>query len=309
MPALGPKRRVDQRLRMLDPEADRERLGLDIHAALVQHLERVARAVADRQHQVAGGDPLAAGEHHAAHLAAGAVALDVDVDDLAREAVFAAQRDDVLAHLLDHLDQPEGADVRLADIHDFLGRAGLDELGQHLAAVVFRVLDLAIQLAVRKGAGAAFAELDVRLRIEFALAPEAEGVDGAFAHHLAALEDQRAQAHLGQDQRGEQAARAGADDDRALVGVVALQLLAAGDEFVAGVGRRHDVGVVLEAGQHRRFVAQFGVDRVDQHDGAAFARVVTALEHGKPEQGAGIDAEARQQRVAQRGLGMVERKF
>src|SRR3546814_8672638 len=41
---------------------------------------------------------------------------------------------------LDHGHQPEGADVRLADVEDLLGRAGLDEFGQHLAAVMMRIL-------------------------------------------------------------------------------------------------------------------------------------------------------------------------
>ena len=56
----------------------------------------------------------------------------------------------------------------LLTIQDFLRRAGLDELGQHLAAVVVRVLDLAVELAVGKGAGTAFAELHVRFGIEHA---------------------------------------------------------------------------------------------------------------------------------------------
>jgi hypothetical protein len=47
---------VDQRLRVLDAEADREGLGLDINALFVQHLEGVAGAVADGQHDVVGGD-------------------------------------------------------------------------------------------------------------------------------------------------------------------------------------------------------------------------------------------------------------
>ncbi len=54
---------------MLDTRADRERLGLDMHAAAVQHGERVARAVADRQHDVVGVDLLPAGEGEAADVA------------------------------------------------------------------------------------------------------------------------------------------------------------------------------------------------------------------------------------------------
>ena len=48
-------RLVDHRLRMLDAEADRKWLRLDEHAGIEQHLEGVARAVADRQHDVPAG--------------------------------------------------------------------------------------------------------------------------------------------------------------------------------------------------------------------------------------------------------------
>ena len=93
----------------------------------MQHLEGVARAVADRQHDVIGGDVLAAGQHHAAHLRR---ILDVEVHDLALKADLAAQRVDRRAHVLDHRDQAESADMRLADVEDFLRRAGFDELGR-----------------------------------------------------------------------------------------------------------------------------------------------------------------------------------
>src|ERR1700739_2793693 len=108
----------------------------------------------------------------------------------------AAASPDVGAQRLHHADQAEGADVRLGDEQDLLGRAGLDELGQHLAREVARVADLAPQLAVRERAGAALAELHVRLRIELALAPQAPGVLGALAHFLAAFEHDRPHAPL-----------------------------------------------------------------------------------------------------------------
>ena len=56
---LAIARTVDQRLRMLDAKADRERLGLNINPPLVQHLKGVARAVADCEHQMIGGDAVA----------------------------------------------------------------------------------------------------------------------------------------------------------------------------------------------------------------------------------------------------------
>jgi hypothetical protein len=55
-------RAIDERLRVFDPEADREGFCLHVHAARVQHLERVARAVADGEHDVAACERLAARE-------------------------------------------------------------------------------------------------------------------------------------------------------------------------------------------------------------------------------------------------------
>ncbi len=117
---------IDQRLRVLDACADREWFGFDMHAAPVQHGESVPRAVADREHDMRRFDLRAIGQDQAAKLA-GSVGGDVDGDilDPAAEAVFAAQRLDLLPDALDHGDQAEGADMRLADEQDFLGCAGL----------------------------------------------------------------------------------------------------------------------------------------------------------------------------------------
>ena len=105
-----------------------------MHAARVQHREGVARAVAEREHDLVGRDRRAFG---AAALAtrdgANAPVLDQQVGHALAEADLAAQRLDLGAHLLDHADQPERADVRLADVEDLVRRAGLDELVEHLA--------------------------------------------------------------------------------------------------------------------------------------------------------------------------------
>src|SRR5262249_58868979 len=99
---------------------------------------------------------------------------------------FSPQRVYRLAHPLHHGDEAEGADVRLAHVENFRRRASFHELREHLASEVARILDLAVELAVGKGPGATFAELDVGFRIEHRLAPEAPGVPGALAHRLAA---------------------------------------------------------------------------------------------------------------------------
>ena len=166
----------------------------------------------------------------------------------------------VRAHAFDHRHQAERADMRLGDVEDFLRRAGLDELGQHLAAEVMRVLDLAVELAVGERAGAAFAELHVRFRIEHRLAPQAPGVLGALAHHLAALEDDRTEAHLRQHQGGEQSARPGADHHRPRgVGPARARR---SDRSMSGATAR--LRSPLQAPQQRRFVPHLDVERIDQ---------------------------------------------
>ena len=97
--------------------------------------ERVARAVADREHDVIGRHVLAVGEHHATH-APSPSAIDVEIVDPLSKRYSPPSASIVGAHALDHRHQPERADVRLGDVEDFFRRAGLDEFGQHLAAVV-----------------------------------------------------------------------------------------------------------------------------------------------------------------------------
>ena len=106
---------------MLEAHADREGFGFEVDAAFMEHRESVAGAVADRQHDMLGGDMFAAGQHHAAHLAthlAIKVGLPIDeqILDAAIEADFAAERLDAGAHVLDHPHQTEGADMRFADV-------------------------------------------------------------------------------------------------------------------------------------------------------------------------------------------------
>jgi hypothetical protein len=112
--------------------------------------------------------------------------------------------------------QPESADVGLGHVQNFFGCAGLDELGQHLAPEVTRVLDLAVEFAVGERARAAFAELHIGFGIQHRFAPQAPGVLRAFAHGFAALQNKRIETHLRQQQAREQTARAAADHYGAL---------------------------------------------------------------------------------------------
>ena len=300
--ARAEARVVDDRLRVLDAKADRERLGFHEHAALVQNREGVARAVAEREHDVVGGDPCAVVQGHAANLPG----LDQHIGHALPEANFTTQRLDLGPHLLDHADEAERTDVRLRDEQDLFRRAGLHELVQHLAREVPRVADLAPQLAVGERAGAAFAELHVRLGVQHVLAPQAPGVLGALAHLLAALEHDRPQAHLREDQRGEDAARAEADHERAPV--LRPVNRGVGDEVIARVGRRPDMRLAGELREHDRLIAQFAIDRVGQHDRALLARVVAALEDRERGQVGIGHAEPPDDRRPQRIFAVIERQ-
>nr|GFD51631.1 hypothetical protein [Tanacetum cinerariifolium] len=104
------------------------------------------------------------------------------------ETDFAAQGFDLLTHVFHNAGQAKRTDVRFADVEDFFRRPGLDELVQDLATVKLRVLDLAVEFAVGKGACAAFAELNVGLWVEHVFTPQAPSVFGPLTDFLATLE-------------------------------------------------------------------------------------------------------------------------
>jgi hypothetical protein len=222
------------------------------------------------------------------------------------EADLAAQRDDLLADVLHHLHQLEGADVRMRDVEDFGRRAGLHELFHHLAAEKARVLDLAVELAVGERARAAFAELHVRLGVEHALAPQAPGVAGALAHGLAALEHDGLEAHLREHQRREDAAGAEADDHRP-----ARAFGRVGRRRVAHVGRGLDVRVARMLGEQCGFELRVGqlhvadVDREQVH----LACIEAALEDGVGGDRFERDVEGPGDQGDERFRRVVEREF
>ena len=80
----------------------------------MQHLKRVAGAVADGEHDVIGRNALAVFEHDATHPAR-AVVGDIDIRHLGLEAILAAQRFDPRAKAFHHRHQPERTDVGLGD--------------------------------------------------------------------------------------------------------------------------------------------------------------------------------------------------
>jgi len=233
--------------------------------------------------------------------------LDLHVGHALIEADLAAQRHDLLADVLDHLHQLEGADVRMRDVEDLGRRAGLHELFHHLAAEEARVLDLAVELAVGESAGTAFAELHVRLGVEHALAPQAPGVAGALAHGLAAFEHDGPEAHLREHQRREDAAGAEADHH----GPQRQAFGRAGRRCVAHVGRVLDVWVARVLREQGGFEFRVGQLHVADVDGEQFdlARIEAALVYVVGSDRFEGDAERLSDQCGQRLWRVVEREF
>src|SRR5690606_24807905 len=85
-------RLVDERLGMLDPEADCERLGLHENTPVMQHAEGVASAVTERHDHMTAMDFPTVGQLHAGYPAV----LDQDVADTAGKAHLSAELPDLL---------------------------------------------------------------------------------------------------------------------------------------------------------------------------------------------------------------------
>ena len=244
----------------------------------------------------------AIGQHHAGQLSI----FDQHVSHALLKAHFATQRDDLLAHVFNNTRQTERTDVRFADVENLIGRARFDKLVQDFAAVVFWVFDLAVELAVRECACAALTKLHVGFRVEHVFTPQSPGVFGALAHFCAALNDDRLEAHLCQQQARENTAGPEADHNWAFAQV--LRCLAY--YFVADIGGWIDVAVIRELDQQRRFIAHAQVNGVDKAQlGRLFACVITALEQGEVEQFIAGDAQALQNGRAKVFFGMVDRQL
>ena len=252
-----------------------------------------------------GGDARSVSQHHAAHAPLAAGHFDVEIVDTALKAILAAQRLDCPAQALHHGHEPECADMRMRFGENFLRRAGLDELCQHLAAKKARILDLAVEFAVRKCARAAFAELHIGFGIEDGAAPKPPRVLGAFAHDLAAIQDDRSKPHLRQDEAGEQSAWSSADHEWAVFDVFRRTR----DKAVFHVRRRTHMHIARETFQNGHLVAQGHVERVDIDDRRFLAGVVRAFEHRDGDEFARGNAQPLENRGPDCVRPMVERQL
>ena len=292
-------RAVDRLRAVLDARADRKGLRLHRDARLgAEHLERVARAVADREHHVARLQRFAraaAREHNAAHRAV----PHEQVLHLRVKAHFSAETPDLLADRAHGLREPVGSDVRLRLEEDFLRRAVLGERLQDKKDAL--VLCAGIQLAVRKRAGAALAELHVAFAVERAVLPEALHGVLPVLDRAAALHDDRPQPGAGQQEAGEHAGRPEADDDRTQGQRAGLR------HFVAAV-RRGAHAAVAQPGEQLVLAARnLHVDRHDEFHVAFPARIDGPLDERQTFELLGRKAQLLRRRAAQIGARIPER--
>src|SRR5258708_2812491 len=110
---------IDQALGVLDPKPDRKWFGFNINAALMQHVKRVTRAVADGQDDMPGTNKFTVCQSYTAHP----VLLDLNIFNLALKPDLAAECGNRRSHLLDDHDQFIGSDMRFVDKKDFRRRA------------------------------------------------------------------------------------------------------------------------------------------------------------------------------------------
>ena len=216
---------VDVLLRLLDPDAELERLRLEGDPSTQEHPVGIAGAVADRQDGEVGGDVARAG-----HQPLDPTLGDVEVLDPAGEPDLAPQLLELPAEGPDDQREAVRAQVRLGLVDD-----------RRLAVAVGQDLQdpedvgpgvPAGELAVAEGPRAPFAEEVVALGVEQATAVEPADVGDPVLHVPPSFEDQGAITVQGEQVAGEQTGRAGADDHRAM-----LQRIRAGLGPVEPFGR------------------------------------------------------------------------
>ena len=196
--------RVHIRLPMLDAHAHGKGLGGHGHPRAVQHLHRVAGAVAQRQQRLTAGQRIQA--LRALHRQCRqVVSLYSDARQLMAKPDVRAQRQQLSAHVLQCDMQHIRSHMGLGVPEDVLRRTARHQLLHNVTMA--QVLGAGVQLAVGKRACAAFTELDVGFGIQHAAAPEALHILLAALHALAPLQHDGLRPAPGQHQRREQARR------------------------------------------------------------------------------------------------------
>ena len=201
MPGVLPvKREVDVRLEVLNTRADGKWLGDKLHAAFVQHSERVVGGVTHSQSQRSAGEIRAVYADTLQPAAAQLHALQ-----RREESHLAAQAYHTLPEIPDDAAQPVGADVGLRLGEYLLRGAEFRQALQYPGAQ--RVVYPGRELAVRECPGAALAELHVRGAVQRAAVPVALHRGDTAVHVRTALQYHRLIAEFAQREGTEHSCR------------------------------------------------------------------------------------------------------
>ena len=203
-------RGVYRRLRVLYTESHGKRLALQICTRGIKRFERLARGLPRGKEYRVRRDNASV-----CHDPGNMPVFGAKILHPGAEPYLAAERDYFFADVFDNPAQKVGADMRVGKIKYLLRRAGGDKLAQDKPSAHPLFLYERVELAVRKGARAAFAELNVGFGVQLPAAEEVFHICGAFGNRLAAFQNERAEAGPCKHQRSEHPRRAEPDHDRA----------------------------------------------------------------------------------------------
>ncbi len=258
---------VDERLGMLDAQADGEGFLFEADVLRVQLTVDVAGGVAGGEDEAVGGELASVGGGDASD---GAV-VDQEAVDPCAEMDFAAGRSDRFAQGHDDFGEEVGTDVGVGVDEDAPGGAVGDECFVDLANGA-SLGGPGVEFAVGEGAGSAFAEAVVGVFDHAAFLEDGAEVEAAGGGVLASFQQDGLAAEFDAAEGGEHAGRAAADD-----------------EDGAGSGGQ---GGVFGAGN--RFGGQFAVEadfETEPHFDLPLAGVDGVLAQAEAADAGGVDVE------------------
>ena len=191
----------DSALGVLDAHADGKGLLFHGNAGLQQHLEGVSGGVAGGEDQCVTRQIIAS--LRAFYSQSGYRPIPEDeTGELMAEAHVAAQADQFLSNIFDHVPQHVGTDVGLVLVQNVLRGSCVHQGAEHGGDP--GIVGAGGQLTVGEGARAPLAELDVGGGVQYAGGPEMLHVGGALLHRAAPLQHNGGQAVAGQKEGGEE---------------------------------------------------------------------------------------------------------
>ena len=208
---------VHEALGVFHPEADGEWFGLQGHPGSAQHPKRVPRAVADGQKEDGSRDsdlPVQDGPPDGP-------LVNFQPRQLGTESIFRPLFLQIFSEGQNDFSETVRAQMGFLKGKDFLRGAEAAKSFQYKGDS--RVLNTGVKLAIRKGAGPPFPELHVAFRVQFSFLPKEIHVFNSLGDFLSPIDNQGRRSTFGQVQGRKKACRAGADDERTLLGFLATR--------------------------------------------------------------------------------------